>query len=184
MSAVNPAAAVQPEATSGLATVSGTYKLQLTSSKYVSWYATKKCTWGTTTQTYTGSGSQSITVVEFGTATFDGKGTWSVTMTKMPIFDQSKSNASVSITCPKSSSGTPTISGGNAVYDSAAIEQFAGTYTVASTGTLTLIPSGGTASDGLTALLTAYNSSGVATMLLMQDGNQKDNPTSGIAIHK
>jgi hypothetical protein len=158
------AGAQAPAVTTTVASISGTYVMQITQPVTRDWTGTKSCSVGNKKFTFTGGGSILMNDLVVGSATFDGKGRFSFSGLQMPNFEQSASNATVSITCPTNVNGTPTTSNGHAVYGAPAPQQFSGTYTVKSDGTATVNMGNGAE---MIFILAASNSKGVATFLAL-----------------
>jgi hypothetical protein len=107
----------------------GSYIFQFNGVQTGTWSATSSCT-NQEGSVITASGGGSITYMtsNYGTATFDGEGAVTATEVNTSIFDQSLSNATVSITW--SGDCTPSIYNGYARFDPPVRQTSSGTYTL------------------------------------------------------
>jgi hypothetical protein len=162
------------------ASLSGTYIFQFSTTKQVSWEGTKTCQYGTKTLHFSGGGEDVNTEVVYGTITFEAKGKITVNFTDLHSFNQDASDASVSIKCPVTESGTPTINEGRMVVDGPVSGAEPGTYSVQSNGTGSI-----TLSEGPLLLdLGGFNSEGIATTLIVRSPESDNNQGTGVAFHK
>lgn len=166
-----------------VASLNGTYLMQTQVAQMNSWSASKTCTYGTVTRTFTGGGQNLNTLVDYGDIKFDGHGSFSFLGTEIKAFNQQESDATVSITCPATANGNATIKNGHAVYNAPTAMSISGTYTVNTTGNGTLTMSGDTAPD-MELILASFNSSEIAMTVLMHSNPATNNDiTTGSAVH-
>jgi hypothetical protein len=180
-SAVCRAVTVEPRST--VASVIGTYQFQATQVRLVSWSASITYSYdqGKYSMTYIEGGQDSPTKVSNGTMNFDGHGNFWILNTEAHIFDQAVSNATVVITCPATLGGQVTYNPGHAVYDAPVTQTITGTYSVDGSGSGSFLV-GGESNNGLDFDLTAFNSAGIATVLLVRSFSTEIDQTTGVAL--
>lgn len=160
------------------ASLSGPYVFHLSVTKEAQWSITKKCTYKGDTNTYWAGDQSAYTELNYGTATFDGKGHVTLVMTDAHRLNQAASNATATITC--NSTGGANTTGGNMVYEAPSISTVTGTYTVSASGTGAI-----TLPDGMGTVdldLTLFTGTGLSTTVLMR--SMDNNIGTGIAVHK
>lgn len=165
-------------ATPTKASLNGPYAFQLSISKEAYWSITKKCTYKGISSQYWAGGQSTYTELNYGTATFDGKGNVTFVMTDAHKLNQAASNATATIVC--NSNGTATTDGGNLVYEATSTATVHGTYTVSSNGSaiITLPDDQGTAD----LQLSLFNSAGLSTTFLMR--TMDNDIGTGIGVHQ
>jgi hypothetical protein len=165
-------------ATPSNASLNGPYVFHFSITKEAQWSTSKNCTYKGNTNTYWAGGQSAYTELNYGTATFDGKGHVTLVMTDAHRLNQSASNATATITC--NSNGSANTHGGNMVYEAPSSETVTGTYTVSADGigSVTLPDGQGT----LELDLSLFTSTGLSTTVLMR--SMDNNIGTGIAIHK
>jgi len=144
------------------ASVKGNYSLQFGDPYSAQWGKTFTCP-SNPTVSFSVNGSQTTTHVTYGTATFGGTGGFSFTVTNSGNVDYTASANTTSVTW-NSSCQVVSVNGGYAVYKAPVTQTGTGTYSVASNGTGTLNPPGG---SPLTFILAARNSAGISTTVLL-----------------
>jgi len=167
--AVTAFAAVKPSD----ASLKGTYGFNNAKAETDSWFAQVSC------PNYSGqlyAGSETSTVVNDGTITFDGKGNFTYTGDKYGVFDQTLSNETVQWTCDQN--GNPIITNpGNAVYDAPVAESVSGTYTVNSDYTGEMNTGGGNST--LILRIAGTNAKGLATTVFLHELRSSNNESRG-----
>jgi hypothetical protein len=164
------------------ASLDGAYVFHFSSVKEVYWSKSVTCHYPTATYTFGGGGQSVDNEIITGEATFDGKGHVSISFTDYHKFDESASNASVSVSCPAKAGAQPNIDNGQLVFEAPSSGTYTGTYAVNSKGSATITLSDGEGSLGLS--LAAFNSAGLSTTVLIDNPDGADGFLSGIAVHK
>jgi hypothetical protein len=165
-------------ATPSDASLKGTYFFNFAITKGAFWSKSKSCTYKGITNTYTVNAQGTYTELNFGTATFDGKGHVTFNMNDEHQFDQAASDASISIVC--ATTGGITSNSGQLIYEPTVTGTNTGTYSVSSngSGTVTLSDDGGS----LDISLGAYGTNGVSTTVLMRSPATENNLGIGSAV--
>lgn len=160
------------------ASLNGPYVFHFSITKEAQWSTSKSCTYNGNTNTYWAGGQSAYTELNYGTATFDGKGHATLVMTDNHKLNQSASNATATITC--NSNGSANTHGGNMVYEPPSTATIVATYTVSADGigTMTLPDNQGTVELDLSL----FNGAGLSTTVLMR--SMDNNIGTGIAVHK
>jgi hypothetical protein len=162
------------------ANLNGTYSIQFGSPQTYNWSKTFTCP--TNSQiTYPVNVSQTGMDTLSGTATFDGNGNVSLTITEIGQENTTGSAATTSVKW-NSSCGITSVNEGHVVYEAAATKTQAGTYSIASNGTGTMTETGSTQSQ---TLLLGATTGGISSTVLIATAqlNGKTNGM-GIAIHQ
>ena len=163
------------------ANLSGTYSVQFGSPETSYWSKTFACPTNSSV-TYTATGSQTTMNVSSGTATFDGTGGMTVTITEVGQVNTTASANTMSVTW-NSACQIVSVNNGHVVYAASTTKTQSGTYSVLSNGTGTMSEVG--SSQSQTFILAGTNSSGVSTTVLL--ANPQVNGKSigaGIAVHQ
>ena len=162
------------------ANLNGTYWVQFGSPQTYSWSKTFSCPTNSLI-TYTASTSMTGNNVGFGSATFDGNGNVTSTLTSIGNENQSASANTMSVTW-NSSCQVVSVNNGRVVYQAASTKTQTGTYSVQSNGTGTMSEVGSSQSQ---TLLLAATTGGLSTTVLMTNPivNGKIMGT-GIAVHQ
>ena len=164
------------------ASLDGAYVFHFSSVKEVNWFKSVTCHYPKASYTFTGGGQSADNEVITGEAIFDGKGHVTLNFTDNRKFDETESNASVSITCPAKAGEPANIDNGQMVLYPATSGSYKGTYTVKSDGSAAItLPDG---EGGLGLNLAAFNSAGLSTTVLIDNADGTDGFLSGIAVHK
>jgi hypothetical protein len=164
------------------ASLDGTYVFHFSNVKEVNWYKTVTCSYPKAKYTFTGGGQSVDSEIIMGEATFDGKGHVSINFTDYHKFDESASNATVSIACPAKEGAPPNIDNGQLVFEAPSSGTYTGTYSVKSNGSAAITLPDGEGYLGLN--LAAFNSAGLSTTVLIDNPDGTDGFLSGIAVHK
>lgn len=162
------------------ANLNGAYSVQFGTPQSYNWSKTFTCP--TNSQvTFTVNGSSTGMDAVSGTATFDGNGNLSLTITEIGQENQTASANTTSVTW-NSSCQVVSVNSGHVVYKAASTKTQTGTYSIQSNGTGTMSETG--SSQSLTLLLAA-TSNGLSTTVLLSNPivNGKSIGT-GIAIHQ
>jgi hypothetical protein len=169
-------------ATPSKASLNGTYVFQHTLTHQIGWSKSITCHYGSVAKTFTGGGSIVDTEIDYGTLTFNGAGALTLVQTSVHEFNQDESDATVSIACPATVNGQPTVNNGHAVFDQPQPQTVPAAYTVESTGMGTISVQG---QEAAILLLSAFNTAGVSTTVLFYDNPATNNDLgTGIGILK
>jgi hypothetical protein len=162
------------------ANLSGTYSVQSSSPATYSWSKTFSCP--TNSQiTFTANSSITGNQVSVGSATFDGNGNLSVTLTQTGSENQTASANTMSVTW-NSSCQVIGINNGHVIYLPASTKTQTGTYSIQSNGTGTMKEVG--SSDTQVLLLAATTGGLSATVLVTNSQVNGKIIGTGIAIHQ
>jgi hypothetical protein len=162
------------------ANLSGSYSVQFGTPQSYNWSKTFTCP--TNSQvTFTVNGSSTGMDAVSGTATFDGNGNVSLTITEIGQENQTASANTTSVTW-NSSCQVVSVNSGHVVYKAASTKTQTGTYSIQSSGTGTMSETGSSQSQ---TLLLAATSNGLSTTVLVSNPivNGKSIGT-GIAVHQ
>ncbi len=165
------------------ASLSGTYVFHILTVKEVYWYNTKVCHYATGDYTYGGGGQAADGYVINGEATFNGKGDVSIKAVTLNKFNPTASNNTVTFgVCPAKIGEPMSITDGSMVTENEPAITVAATYTVNSDGSGTItLPDG---QGSLSMNLSAFNSSGISTTVLLLNPNNSTSVGEGIGIHE
>ncbi|MGB6686359.1 MAG: hypothetical protein WBE76_00790 [Terracidiphilus sp.] len=169
-------------ATPSNASLSGTYEFHMSEVKEVYWYRNVSCHYTNITYTYSGGGQSANTEIINGEATFDGKGHVSISASDIHHFNSAASDATVSITCPAKPGDQVITNNGHMVLDATTPGSLEGTYAVKADGSGTITLSDG--DGGLDLNLSAFNSAGVSTTVLIINPDSSEAYGTGIAVLK
>jgi len=162
------------------ANLSGTYSVQFSSPSTYGWSKTFSCP---TNSLVTFPVNTAITgnQVSFGTATFDGNGNVSITLTSIGSENQTASANTMSVTW-NSSCQVIGVNNGHVIYQAASTKTQTGTYSIQSNGTGTMSEIG---SSQTQTLLLAATTGGLSTTVLVTNPqvNGKIMGT-GIGVHQ
>lgn len=162
------------------ANLNGAYSFQFGSPQTYSWSKTFSCP--TNSQvTYTASTSETGNNVNFGSATFDGNGNVSITITSIGNENQTASANTMSVTW-NSSCQVVNVNPGHVVYQAVTTRTQTGTYSIQSNGTGTMSEVGSSQSQ---TLLLAATSGGLSTTVLLTNPQVNGKTLgTGIAVHQ
>ena len=156
------------------ASLNGTYSFQVTGVHQDSWGFTQTCSDSQGFPHSTFVGGQTVdTNSSVGTATFDGSGKVTGTITSYGQFDQSASNATVVLSC------TEPTDNGHAVYKAPSTVEFSGTYIVQPDGTGTMTLSSG---DGFVLKLAGQDKGINSTVLMTVLNFDNSVAATGLAV--
>lgn len=162
------------------ANLNGAYSVQFGSAAAYSWSKTFTCPTNSSV-TYTPYGSITGQEVDFGTATFDGNGNLSVSLTAIGVENTTASGNTMSVTW-NSACQVTNVNLGHVVYQPAATKTQTGTYSIQANGTGTMSEVGSSQSQ---TVVLAGTTGGLSSTVLMTNPqvNGKTMGT-GIAVHQ
>ena len=162
------------------ANLNGAYSVQFGSPQTYSWSKTFTCPTNSLT-TYTANSSETGNNVSFGSATFDGNGNVSITITSIGNENQTASANTMSVTW-NSSCQIISVNDGHVVYQPASTKTQTGTYSIQANGSGTMSEVG---SSQTQTLLLAATTGGLSTTVLITN-TQVNGKTigNGIAVHQ
>ena len=143
------------------ANLNGAYAFQSTNPQTYMWFKLFTCPTNSTI-TFGVNGSQTTQQIQYGVATFDGKGNLTVSQTTIGNFNSTASANTTSVTW-NSSCQVTAVNTGHLVYAASTTKTMTATYSVQSSGTGTITSSGGTS----TFILAGTNSSGISTTIFI-----------------
>ena len=162
------------------ANLNGTYSFQFGSPETYSWSKTFTCPTNSSV-TYTASTALTGQNVGFGTATFDGNGNVSLSITSIGNENQTASANTMSVTW-NSSCQIVSVNDGHVVYLAASTKTQTGIYSIKSNGTGTMSETGSSQSQ---TLLLAATTGGLSTTVLVANPQVNGkNIGTGIAVHQ
>lgn len=162
------------------ANLNGAYSVQFGSPQTYSWSKTFTCPTNSSI-TYTPYGSITGENVSFGTATFDGNGNLSVSLTDIGTENATASGNTMSVAW-NSACQVTSVNYGHVVYQAASTKTQTGTYSIQSNGTGTMSEVGSSQSQ---TFMLGGTTGGISTTVLMTNPqvNGKTMGT-GIAVHQ
>jgi hypothetical protein len=162
------------------ANLNGTYSFQFGSPETYSWSKTFTCPTNSLV-TYTASTSETGQSVGFGTATFDGNGNVTLTVTSIGNENLTASASTMSVTW-NSSCQVVSVNDGHVVYQASSTKTQTGTYAIKSNGTGTMSEVGSSQSQ---TLLLAATTGGLSTTVLFTNPIVSGKIMgTGIAVHQ
>jgi len=162
------------------ANLNGTYSFQFGSPQTYSWSKTFSCPTNSLI-TYTANSSITGNNVGFGSATFDGNGNVTLTITSIGNENQTASANTMSVTW-NSSCQVVSVNDGHVVYQAASTKTQTGTYAIHSNGTGTMSEVGSSQSQ---TLLLAATTGGLSTTVLFTNPIVSGKIMgTGIAVHQ
>lgn len=160
--------------------LNGAYSFQFGSPQTYSWSKTFTCP--TNSQiTYTANASETGNNVSFGSATFDGNGNVSISITSIGNENQTASANTMSVTW-NSSCQVISVNDGHVVYLAASTKTQTGTYSIQSNGSGTMSEVGSSQSQ---TLLLAATTGGLSTTVLITNTQVNGKIIgAGIGVHQ
>jgi hypothetical protein len=162
------------------ANLNGAYSFQFGSPTTYTWSKTFTCPTNPSI-TYTANGSTTGSEVAFGTATFDGNGNLSITLTSIGSENTTASGNTMSVTW-NSSCQVVSVNLGHVVYQAASTKTQTGTYSIQSNGTGTMSEVGSSQSQ---TVLLAGTSGGLSTTVFLTNPIVNGKTIGmGMAVHQ